>query len=422
MFTVQTIKLHNMKNLTILIVITIFHLPLFSQSLVETNGLLSVSGNQIVNKNGQAISLAGNSFFWSNTGWGGEDYYTSDVVNWLVDDWNATIVRAAMGVDENGGYISDTANKTRVKTVVDAAIDAGIYVIIDWHSHHAENYEQQAIDFFKEMAETYGGYDNIIYEVYNEPLGNVSWSNTIKPYAENVIEAIRTYDSDNLIVVGTPTWSQDVDVASNDPITEYSNIAYALHFYAGTHGQYLRDKAQTALDNGIAIVVTEWGTVNADGNGSVAQNEVNAWMEFIKKNKLSHCNWSVNDKSEGASILNNNASTSGNWADSDLTASGLVVKDIIKNWETGTSTSAWQNGFDDAADFEMYPNPSNGLVTIEGNHITQIEIVNMVGKTIKRIQNPETSTTVDLRPFIKGIFLVKVSMGTEHSVKKLVVR
>ncbi|MBQ4796798.1 cellulase family glycosylhydrolase, partial [Pectobacterium versatile] len=109
-----------------------------------------------------------------------------------------------------------------------------MYVIIDWHSHSAENNRSEAIRFFQDMARKYGNKPNVIYEIYNEPL-QVSWSNTIKPYAEAVISAIRAIDPDNLIIVGTPSWSQNVDEASRDPING-KNIAYTLHFYAGTHG------------------------------------------------------------------------------------------------------------------------------------------------------------------------------------------
>ena len=177
-------------------------------TLVDVHGLLVVDGNKIVDKNNEPISLAGNSFFWSNDGWGGEKYYRSEVVEWLKKDWNTTIVRAAMGVEDPGGYLENkTANKDRVKIIVDAAIEQGLYVIIDWHSHHAEDYTDEAIIFFEEMATLYGEYDNVIYEIYNEPL-DISWSETVKPYAISVITAIREIDPDNLIVVGTPEWSQ----------------------------------------------------------------------------------------------------------------------------------------------------------------------------------------------------------------------
>jgi endoglucanase len=297
---------------------------------------LSVSGNQI-RAGGQPASFAGNSLFWSNTGWGGEKYYNANVVGWLKTDWKSNIVRAAMGVDDQGGFLQDpNGNRNRVKAVVDAAIANDLYVIIDWHSHHAENYRSQSIAFFQEMARTYGHRNHVIYEIYNEPL-QVSWSGTIKPYAQAVISAIRAIDPDNLIVVGTPTWSQDVDVAAADPIAG-TNIAYTLHFYAGTHGQSLRDKAQTALNRGVALFVTEWGSVNANGDGAVATAETNNWMNFLKSRGISHANWATNDKAEGASALVPGASTSGNWPANQLTASGTLAKQIISGWGGTTPT------------------------------------------------------------------------------------
>ncbi len=295
---------------------------------------LAVQGNRIV-ANGQPASFSGTSLFWSNTGWGGEKYYNAGAVAWVKSDWNATLVRAAMGVDEPGGYLSDpNGNRNRVLAVVDAAIANDMYVIIDWHSHRAEQNQSQAIAFFEDMARRYGNTDNVIYEIYNEPL-QVSWSGTIKPYAQAVISAIRAIDPDNLIVVGTPSWSQDVDVASQDPITGQSNIAYTLHFYAGTHGQFLRDKARTAMDNGIALFVTEWGTVNADGNGAVAADNTHAWVDFMRANGISNANWALNDKAEGASALVPGSAPNGGWSDSQLTASGSLVKSIVSGWSSG---------------------------------------------------------------------------------------
>jgi endoglucanase len=329
-------------RLFLLGLLTFFSVSLcLSQTPVATNGLLRVSGNKIVNKNNQAVSFAGPSFFWSNTGWGGDRFYNSGAVNYFRTNWNSGIVRAAMGVDESGGYLSDPSNKTRTKAVIDAAINAGMYVIIDWHTHHAESYQQSAIDFFKEMATTYGTRENIIYEIYNEPLA-VSWSTTIKPYAQAVISAIRAIDPDNLIIVGTPNWSQDVDVASSDPITGYSNIAYTLHFYAATHKASLRSKASTALSRGIALFVTEWGTCEASGGGFVDQASTNEWVTFMKANGISNCNWSVNDKAESASILNTGVSSNGAWSDANLTASGVIVKGIVSGWG-GVSPCATNN-------------------------------------------------------------------------------
>ena len=297
-------------------------------TVVDLHGLLQVNGNSIVDKNGDAVSFAGNSFFWSNDNWGGERYYKPEVVSWLKEDWNTTIVRAAMGVEDPGGYLDNkAANKNRVKTIVDAAIDEGLYVIIDWHSHHAEDNTNEAVLFFQEMAELYGEHDNVIYELYNEPL-DISWTNIIKPYAVSVITAIRAIDPDNLIVVGTPEWSQRIDLAAADPIIGFSNIAYTLHFYTIYHQQWLRDRANAALDDGIALFVTEWGSIGY----SLVDPEANKWMAWCFDNKISHCNWAVNDKEEEWSILVPGASTSGGWEYDDLTDAGKLARNIIQNW------------------------------------------------------------------------------------------
>ncbi len=292
---------------------------------VETYGMLKVSGNKIVDKNGNPVQLRGMSLFWSNPNWGGEKFYNINVVTNLARYWGANIIRAAMGV-ENGGYLTTpNTEKNKVKTIVEAAKTTGIYVIIDWHAHDVHTTE--AVSFFSEMAQLYKDYDNVIFEIFNEP-DYESWA-TVKQYALQVIQAIRSKGANQLIVVGTPTWSQDVDIAANDPITGYSNIAYTLHFYAGTHKQFLRDKAVTAMNKGLALFVTEWGTCDASGNGGLDLTESQVWINFMDQYKLSWCNWSLNDKAETASALVPGASTTGPWPDSQLTPSGKFVKQKI---------------------------------------------------------------------------------------------
>ena len=310
-----------------------------ADSAVGKHGALQVKGNQIVDEHNRPASFAGPSLFWSNTGWGADKYYNAEVIASIHKNWHATIVRAAIGADKNGGYAADPeGNYAKAERVIDAAIDQGMYVIVDWHSHDAHKNPALAIAFFEKIARQYGTSPNLIYEIYNEPLQNVDWSTTIKPYAEQVIKKNRAIDPDNLIIVGTQTWSQDVDKAAADPIQGFSNIAYTLHFYAGSHGQSLRDKAQQALDKGIALMVTEWGTVNANGDGGVDKKQTELWMDFVRKNHLSICNWALNDKKEGASELKTGTAPDGKWTDANLTESGLYVKHIIRHWETNTAT------------------------------------------------------------------------------------
>jgi len=203
---------------------------------------LSVLGNKIVDKDGQPVQLRGMSFFWSQ--WM-DKYWNAATVDFLADDWGCTLVRAAMGV-ESGGYLDNpNGEKAKVIAVVDAAIAKGIYVIIDWHDHHAENHVEQAKAFFAEMAQRYGQYPNVIFETYNEPL-QVDWSGVIKPYHDQLVPVIRSYAPDSIIVLGTKTWSQDVDEAAQNPV-QGTNLAYTLHFYAATHKGYLRELERGVL-------------------------------------------------------------------------------------------------------------------------------------------------------------------------------
>ncbi|HRH76034.1 MAG TPA: glycoside hydrolase family 5 protein [Cellvibrionaceae bacterium] len=305
----------------------------YGQSYVVTNnGALAVKGTQIVNSKGKPIALAGPSFFWSNSGWGAEGFFNAQTVAWAKNNWQATVIRAVMGIEGPGGYLaSPDANKQRVFAVIDAAIAEDMYVLVDWHDHHAERHTAEAVQFFTEVAKKYGAFPNVIYEIYNEPK-EVSWVKDIKPYAQTLVNAIRVQDSDNLIAVGTPRWSQDVDEVAKAPLSGQSNIVYSLHFYAGTHHQGLRDKAAKALDKGLPLMVTEWGTVNADGNGGANTEETRRWMEFLRKHTLSHCNWAISIKNEGASIFKTDVKPADQYTDAQLTPSGLLARDWVRSW------------------------------------------------------------------------------------------
>jgi endoglucanase len=245
------------------------------------------------------------------------------------------IWRAALYLGE-GGYLTQPAQKEKVVDSVEAAINLGLYVIIDWHVHLDRDprmYQERALEFFNEMAQRYASYPNVLYEICNEPNGKeVTWREAVKPYAEAVIVEIRKYDPDNIIIVGTPTWSQDVDIAARDPI-QGDNIMYALHFYAGTHGQELRFKAETAIEKGLPLFVTECGTTESSGGGTVDEEKFLEWLSFLKKYQISWVNWSLTNKGESSGILVMNADrqAEGGWEDKDLSQSGKFIRKILRN-------------------------------------------------------------------------------------------
>lgn len=296
------------------------------KTAVERFGKLSVVGNKIVDQDGNPIVLRGMSLFWSQ--WSGR-YYNPEVVKWLKNDWKCTIIRAPLAVDYNGYLNNPEKEKAKIKAVIEAAIVEGLYIVIDWHDHEAEKHLEEAKAFFGEMAKLYGKYPNIIYEPYNEPL-NVSWDKVIKPYHEAIIDTIRAHDADNLIVCGTRGWSMGVNDPAVNPI-EGRNIAYTLHFYAGTHKGWLRSQADKALKEGIALMVTEYGTSDAPDLRFVDETESKAWWDWLEANEISYINWAVNDKIEAASVLKPQASVRGEWPISMLTESGVLVRNHLRS-------------------------------------------------------------------------------------------
>lgn len=353
--------------------------------IVDLYGQLKIAGNQIVNQKGDTVALRGMSLFWSQ--WIGK-YYNYDCMKWLRDDWKCTVVRAAMGV-ESGGYLTNPATEmAKVKTVIDACIDLGMYVIVDWHDHNAHNHQAEAITFFKEIASLYGSKPNIIYEIYNEP-EQVSWLNVIKPYAEAVINEIRSIDTDNIIIVGTPTWSQDVDVAAANPLS-FENVAYALHFYAASHKQSLRNKALTALNKGVALFVSEYGTCEYTGTGIIDYVELGKWYDFMDEHKLSWCNWSIADKNETSAALKSGASATGNWSSSNLSESGTLVREKIILWNGPILTSVQKSKrLNENLKIDMiqnYPNPFNSTTLFQfylaSSQRVTIEIYNILGEKV----------------------------------------
>jgi endoglucanase len=296
-----------------------------AESVVERHGRLRVHGNRIVDQKGDTVVLRGMSLYWSQ--WQG-GFYNEDAIRWLRDDFRVTVVRAAMAV-ELGGYLSNPDfEKAKVKAVVDAAIKLGVYVIIDWHDHNAHLHLPQAQAFFEEMAQAYAGHPNVLYEIWNEPL-DYSWANIIKPYHEAVIPKIRSRDSLGIIILGSRNWDQEVDEAARNPVAG-KNIAYSLHFYAGTHKQTERAKALSALNRGVALIVSEWGTSEASGNGTFDTTETRRWWTFLEQNRISWCNWSVASLNETSAALRPGASATGGWTAEQLSPSGAFVREQLR--------------------------------------------------------------------------------------------
>jgi len=295
------------------------------------------------------VQIRGVSFGWSI--WEGSRFYNASAVERLAKDWKAEVVRAAYGATNLEFSSADAlANRERIEKVVDAAIQNDIYVIIDWHSHKAQDEVQNSKDFFEYMANKYGSYNNVIFELYNEPLTPADWP-VIKDYAEQIIPVIRAHSS-NLILVGTPNYSQKVQDVIGSAISD-ENVGYVLHFYAFSHSvSGWLSNMNSAISSGLPLFVTEYGTVHSDG-GQLGENHYNThdaaksdeWHAYMDSKKISSAAWSVNDKYEGAAFFGAtqgvafDQTVAANWSDTTLmSASG---KYIFKKLNEYYKTAPW---------------------------------------------------------------------------------
>ncbi len=292
---------------------------------VKKHGRLKVVGTQLTDANNEPMVLNGMSFGWTCFH---PRFYTDGAVKELHRKWNCNVVRAAMGIEPDGGYLKDPRTNTRlVTTVVDAAIKEGIYVIIDWHSHNIQLNEARA--FFKKMAQAYHKYPNVIYEIFNEPDYD-TWPE-VKAYSIDIISSIRAIDSINIILVGSPRWDQDIHLPAEDPINGFSNLMYTMHFYAGTHKQWLRDRTDSALAKGLPVFVSESAGMTASGDGNMDHEEWAKYINWMEEKKISWITWSVSDKDESCSVLTPSASSDGNWVGDNLKVSGILTREYLQS-------------------------------------------------------------------------------------------
>lgn len=297
---------------------------------VSQHGQLSVKNGQLVDKSGKGYQLRGMSthgLTWF------PEFVNESAFKTLRDDWNTNVVRLAMYVDEWGNGQCYMGNKSGslelLEKGVDICIKLDMYVIIDWHVLNPgdpSKYTNEAKSFFETVSKRYAKYPNVIYEICNEPNGGASWSGNIKPYAEKIIPVIRKNAPNSVIIVGTPTWSQEIDKPLSDPLS-YKNVMYAFHFYAATHAG-LRSNVENCVAQGLPVFVSEFGTCDASGGGANDFNETQKWLSYFDKQGISYCNWSICNKDETCSVLRPGTSANGNWSESNLTENGKWMR----NW------------------------------------------------------------------------------------------
>ncbi len=286
------------------------------------------------------------------------DIVNDNAFSALSNDWESNVIRLAMYVGETG-YATNPALKDKVIQGIDYAIANDLYVIVDWHVHAPGDPNDStyagAMDFFRDISSRYPNDPHILYELANEPNSTApgvsndapGWA-AVKSYAEPIIQMLREGGNDNIVIVGSPNWSQRADLAADNPIDDDKTM-YTVHFYTGTHmpaadssdRSNVMSNARYALEHGVALFSTEWGTSEASGNNGPFLDEADQWLEFLNENNISWVNWSLTNKKETSAAftpfeLGKTEATSLDpgsdqlWSIPELSVSGEYVRARIK--------------------------------------------------------------------------------------------
>ncbi len=291
----------------------------------STCGKLQVVEGKLCGSDGQPVMLRGVSVNGLLTS---ESFLTEEMFRELSEDDGVNLFRLAMytyGVGSVGYCTGGDKERHRedVAKGVELARMEDMYVLIDWHilsDGDPNTYADEAEAFFAEMAGRFASYDNVLYEICNEPNG-VDWP-AVKRYAERIIPVIREKDPDSVVIVGNPDWSKDLDSVAADPLA-FDNVLYTLHFYAATHGQDVRDMTERLSRSGLPIFVTEFGVTASNGGVPRDLESADAWIELLEREGISYCMWAFSKAPEACSAIRFSVPKSSGFTQEDYTETGL---------------------------------------------------------------------------------------------------
>lgn len=299
-------------------------------------GALHVEGKTLVDKHGKPVQLKG----ISTHGLGGyPQFVNAECFKELHEKWGMNAVRLAMYTEEKAGYCAADGDKEKLKQVirdgVKYAAENDMYVLVDWHilsDYDPNMHKEDAIAFFDEMSAEFAGNKHVLYEICNEPNKETTWEE-IRTYAEAVIPVIRKNAPEAVVIVGTPKWSQKVDEAAANPLSQFDNVMYALHFYAGTHKEELRSTMISAIITGLPIFVTEYGICDASGNGDLDYESAKAWVETMNAYNISYMMWNLGNKDESSCIIKADCQKVSGFKSEDLNDSGKWLYHMLTGRE-----------------------------------------------------------------------------------------
>lgn len=298
----------------------------------SVNGKLHAEGICLADEKGAAVQLRGVSthgLTWYS------EFLNENLFEQISKDWDCNLIRLAMYASV---YESDEREESYalMKKGIDLAVANDMYVIVDWHMLEKGNPNEEcdsALEFFGRISSEYKRCPNLIFEICNEPNGPANWSD-VSVYANKVIPVIRRNMPDSVIIVGTPEFGRNLGDPVMRPL-EYKNIVYSLHFYSATHNEGLRTELTSAISAGLPVFISECGISEESGDGRIDFESAVEWFSLLNKFKISFAVWNLSDKDETSAFFKPGFDPSKKIEDSDLTITGLWVRELIRGTRPG---------------------------------------------------------------------------------------
>lgn len=299
------------------------------------HGKLSVVGPDLVDANGEKFQLIGLSTHGLQ--WFGK-YVNYSSLDALHNEYGINVLRLALTTAEGGYCEADDAEKERLYQIVAEGIRIctalDMYVIVDWHMVGAEDpndknplyYKKEALEFFGRITKEFKDYNNVLYEIMNEPNGATTWEHC-RAYANEVIPVIRE-NTDAIVLVGNPNWTSNLNAVMQKPLTGYTNIMYTYHFYAADHSQTYQ--LSNAYDKGFPVFISEHGGMHSDGDGDINIANIENWYRILDARNISYVAWNLSNSKCSSSILQHNTPSLVDFSDSVLTEWGIWYKEWVR--------------------------------------------------------------------------------------------
>lgn len=125
----------------------------------------------------------------------------------------------------------------------------------------------------------------------------------------------------------------------------------------------------------------------------------------------------------GESLANNHSQISTRWKFTSGTNANQWI--ILSNYAGGPAIRLNYGTYSSIAQINVaeqisiYPNPTTGILNIEGIKGANVEVLNIMGQVVETIENTSEFNTIDMSRYSNGTYFVKVIVGNNVTTSKI---